>query len=215
MIDTLVFDFDGTLMDTNNVIIQSWQHTYRTLTGHEGDLDYIISTFGEPLELSMENAFPDVPVDKSVNIYRAWHNEHFRDMIEIFPGVIEMLMEAKNRGYKIGIATSRLAESLYVGLDKYDLTDLFDGIISVEEVTKHKPEPECILKVLEKLQTPPENAAMIGDSPLDMICAHRAGTKAILVDWSLVLSDKNRNNLTAESTPDCIISTAMDLFNVI
>ena len=65
-ITTIVFDFDGTVMDTNEVIIRSWQHTYRTLTGHEGELTYILSTFGEPLDLSMENAFPKVPVDESV-----------------------------------------------------------------------------------------------------------------------------------------------------
>lgn len=87
MIDTLIFDFDGTLMDTNGVILRSWQHTYRTLTGHEGDEEYILRTFGEPLELSLKNAFPDVPVEKSVDIYRTWHADHFSEIISLFPGV--------------------------------------------------------------------------------------------------------------------------------
>ncbi|MCQ2547368.1 MAG: HAD family hydrolase [Clostridia bacterium] len=215
MIDTLVFDFDGTLMDTNSVIIESWQHTYRTFTGHEGDMDYILNTFGEPLETSMENAFPDVPVDESVKVYRTWHREHFWDMIELFPGVEEMLKEAKARGYKVGIATSRVEVTLYQGLEKYGLMDYFDEIITAEEVENHKPDPECILKVLDKLQSPPENAAMIGDSKLDMMCAHNAGTKAILVGWSLSLKGKDIDDFPAEEAPDSIIENAMDIFDVI
>lgn len=215
MIDTLVFDFDGTLMDTNNVIIQSWQQVYRKYTGKDGDMDYILGTFGESLEESLRNAFPDIPVEESVNTYRTWHRDNYWDMIELFPGIAEMLKEAKARGYKLGIATSRLEETLYLGLEKYNLKDLFDEIVTVEEVTKHKPDPETILKVLEKLNTPPENAAMIGDSRLDMICAHNAGVKAILVGWSLTLAGKTISDFPASEAPDSIIETAMDLFDVI
>lgn len=215
MIDTLIFDFDGTLMDTNNVIIQSWQQVYRKYTGHDGDMEYILSTFGEPLEESLMNAFPNVPVDESVNTYRTWHRENYWNMIDLFPGIPEMLKEAKFRGYKMGIATSRVAQTLYLGLEKYNLTDFFDDIVTVEEVTKHKPDPETIFKVLEKLNTPPENAAMIGDSRLDMICAHNAGIKPILVGWSLSLAGKGIDDFPESEAPDCIIENAMDLFDVI
>ena len=215
MIDTLIFDFDGTLMDTNNVIIESWQHVYRTYTGHDGDIDYILATFGEPLEESLENAFPDVPVDETVNTYRTWHHEHYWDMIDLFPDIKEMLTEAKSRGYRLAIATSRLKETLFLGLDKYNLTDLFDTIVTVEEVVNHKPEPDCLLKVLEKLDVPPERAVMVGDSRLDMMCAHNAGVKAILVGWSLTLAGKDINDFPTSDAPDSIIETAMDLFDVI
>lgn len=215
MIDTLIFDFDGTLMDTNNVIVQSWQQVYRKYTGHDGDTDYILSTFGEPLEESLENAFPDVPLEETVNTYRTWHGEHYWDMIELFPGITEMLKEAKARGYRLAIATSRLKETLFLGLDKYNLTDLFDTIVTVEEVANHKPEPDCILKVLEELDVPPEKAAMVGDSRLDMMCAHNAGVKAILVGWSVTVTERDFSGTPALEKPDSIIETAMDIFDVI
>ena len=107
MIDTVLYDFDGTIMDTNDVIIGSWQHVYKTLRGEEGDLTYILSTFGEPLEYSMETSFPEVSKEESVKIYRDWQKEHFLDMIHLFPGVEEMLAEVKARGYRTGIATAR------------------------------------------------------------------------------------------------------------
>ncbi len=58
-IDTVLFDFDGTVMDTNNVILMSWQHTFRTLRGREECREVIVKTFGEPLELTMKKFFPE------------------------------------------------------------------------------------------------------------------------------------------------------------
>lgn len=214
-ITAVVFDFDGTIMDTNGVIIESWQHTYRTLTGREGNLDYILATFGEPLELSMRNAFPDIPVDKSVDVYRTWHRENFGPMISLFPGIKELLEELKRRGYKMGIATSRVKKTLYQGLRKYDIEKYFDEIVTVEEVSKHKPDPESLLKVLKKLDVEPENAIMVGDSRLDIICARNAGVEAVLVEWSASLAGKSMEDFPRDEAPDHIISEADDLLKLL
>ncbi len=215
MIDTVIFDFDGTLMDTNKIILESWQHTYRTLTGHEGNEDEILKTYGEPLELSLRNAFPDVPSEKSVDIYRKWHRERFMDMIELFPGVIELLEELKARGYKLAIATSRVRETLMQGMNKYQLTDYFDTIVSVEEVSAHKPAPDCVNRVLEKLNSKAENSIMIGDSRLDILCAHNGGVKAVLVGWSATLAGKAIEDFAPGEAPDYIINDTKELLDII
>ncbi|MGN0701688.1 MAG: HAD family hydrolase [Lentihominibacter sp.] len=215
MIDTLIFDFDGTLMDTNGVILRSWQHTYQALAGQDGDEEYILRTFGEPLELSLKNAFPDVPVERSIDIYRTWQQEHFSEMISLFPGVDEMLSEAESRGFKLGIATSRVKQSLYEGLEKYNLTELFNGIVTVEEVSAHKPDPECVFRVLEKLGSKPENSVMVGDSILDILCAKNAGVKAVLVAWSLSLKGMALGDFPETEAPDHIIKTPMELFDIL
>lgn len=215
MINTILFDFDGTVMDTNKVIIESWQHTYRTLTGHEGDMDYILSTFGEPLEESMENAFPDVPVEESVYTYRTWHRENFGPMINLFPGVLEMLQEAKKRGYKTGIATSRVASTLYEGLEKYDIRQYFDAIVTVEDISAPKPAPETIFTALGRLDSDPWESIMVGDARLDILCAHNAGTKSALVGWSATLPDSKIEDFAPEEAPDFIIKEPMDLFKYI
>ena len=107
-IDTVLFDFDGTLADTNEMIIGSWQHTYRTLRGEEEPLENILKTFGEPLALSMEKAFPETPVDQAIAVYRSFQEEHFEEMIRPFPGMDELIRRLKREGYKVGIVTSRL-----------------------------------------------------------------------------------------------------------
>lgn len=215
MIDTVVFDFDGTIMDTNNVIIQSWQHTFRTIKGREGDLDYIMSTFGEPLEYSMEKTFAEVPSEESVRIYREFHRAKFYDMIEIFPGIKEMLSEVKELGYKTGLATSRVKLTAYQGLEKYDLFKYFDEILTVEEVTKAKPDPEMLLTTLKKLGSSPETSAMTGDTRLDIGCANAAGATSILVGWSQALAGKTKEDFTGNEIPDHIIETPADLITVI
>ena len=76
-INTVIFDFDGTLADTNGMVISSWQYTYDMLGVERPSEEVIFGTFGEPLPISMEKAFPDVPVDKSVGLYRENMNRIF------------------------------------------------------------------------------------------------------------------------------------------
>ena len=215
MVDTVIFDFDGTIMDTNDVIIGSWQHVYKTLRGREGDLDYILSTFGEALEYSMETSFPEVSVEESVKIYRDWHRERFLDMIKLFPGVAEMLEEVKARGFKMGIASSRLRLTLEQGLDKYDLKKYFDVIVAVEDAANPKPAPDIVLKTLELLDSKPENAIMIGDSRLDILCSRNAGVPSVLVGWSATLAGKTKEDFAPGEAPDFIIQKPAELLDII
>jgi len=215
MIDTVLFDFDGTIMDTNDVIIGSWQHVYKTLRGEEGDLTYILSTFGEPLEYSMETSFPEVSKEESVKIYRDWQKEHFLDMIHLFPGVEEMLAEVKARGYRTGIATSRLSESLHRALSHFDLYKYFDAIVAVEDIEEAKPAPDTIYKVLDKLNARSENAIMMGDSRLDILCARNAGVPSVLVGWSATLAGKTKEDFVPGEAPDFIIQKPEELFEII
>ena len=202
-------------MDTNDVIIGSWQHVYRTLRGEEGDLDYILSTFGEPLEYSMETSFPEVSVEESVRIYRDWHRERFLDMISLFPGVEEVIKEVKAREFKTGISSSRLRITLEQGLDKYDLGKYFDAIVAVEDTENPKPAPDIALKTLELLDSKPEKAIMVGDSRLDILCARNAGMPSVLVGWSATLAGKTKEDFAPGEASDYIIENPEELLSII
>ena len=128
--DTVVFDFDGTIMNTNEVILRSWQHTFQTIEHRDEDVAKIIKTFGEPLEVTMKKFFPDVPVDEAVEIYRSYHRDNFGDLITVFPGMTNLLRQVKERGEKTGLVTSRLAYTTKQGLEKYDLKDYFDVVVT-------------------------------------------------------------------------------------
>ena len=171
--DTVLFDFDGTIMNTNEVILRSWQHTFQTIEHRDEDVAKIIKTFGEPLEVTMKKFFPDVPVDEAVEIYRSYHRDNFGDLITVFPGMENLLRQVKERGEKTGLVTSRLAYTTQQGLEKYDLKDYFDVVVTAEDTKKHKPDPEPVNIALEKLHSLPGNSIMLGDTMFDILCAGR------------------------------------------
>lgn len=211
-IDTILFDFDGTVMNTNNVIIQSWQHTFRTLEGDERPVEDIVETFGEPLVTTMKRFFPEVPAQKAVDIYRSYHYERFEDLISIFPGISDLLAQLKEQGYKTALVTSRLRGTTDRGMKKYDLDQYFDAVITMEDCTKHKPDPEPINIALEKLGSSPERAVMLGDTMYDIKCARNAGVKSILVSWAMAVT---KDDLAGPDAPDHVIETADDLWGII
>ena len=195
-IDTVIFDFDGTVMDTNNVILNSWQHTFRTLENREEKPETIIKTFGEPLELTMKNFFPDVPVEESIAIYRSYHYDNFGKLISVFPGMKELIRELKDKNYKLGLVTSRLRKTTMQGLEAYDLLPYFEVIVTADDTTKHKPDPEPLNIALEKLGAAPENSVMVGDTMFDILCARNAGVKSVLVSWSMAVTEEEKTGRT-------------------
>jgi pyrophosphatase PpaX len=211
-VNTILFDFDGTVMNTNSVIINSWQHTFRTLTGAERPVEDIVAAFGETLFRSVAKFFPDVPEDEAVEIYRSYHRDNFGPMISVFPGVRELLGDLKARGYTLAVVTSRLPATTMEGLEKYDLAGYFDLVVTVEDCTKFKPDPEPALIALEKLGKKPEEALMVGDTVYDIRCARAAGVKSVLVGWAIAVSEEER---AGADGPDYFIEEAGDLLDVL
>ena len=211
-INTVLFDFDGTIMNTNDVIIQSWQHTFRTVEGKERPEEEIIKTFGEPLSITMERLLPQISVEEGISIYRSYHYDHFTDLIYVFPGMTELIEELKKRGYKIGLVTSRLRHTTGLGLQKYNMEKSFDTIVTCEDTDKHKPDPEPVLIALDKLESKPEEAVMLGDSMFDILCARNAKVKAGLVSWALAVGEEEKAGCDA---PDFILDEAFDLFQIL
>lgn len=213
-IDTVLFDFDGTIMDTNNVILMSWQHTFRTLANREEDEAVLTATFGEPLEITMRRFFPDRQLEESIEVYRQFQRDNFSSLITLFPGMKELIVALKEQGYKVGLVTSRLYQTSMEGLEKYQLTKYFDAIVTPEDTTKHKPDPEPVNIALQKLGARPEQAVMLGDTLFDILCARNAGVRSILVAWSLALAGKTKADL-GKDAPDHIIHKPEELFAIL
>ena len=99
--------------------------------------------------------------------------------------VADKVSQLKEKGYKQCIVTSRTTESTLRYLDLFNKQDLFDGMVTCDDTDRHKPEPEPILLGLEKMESAPEEAIMIGDGVFDIKCANNAGVKSALVGWRI------------------------------
>jgi pyrophosphatase PpaX len=211
-IDTILFDFDGTVMDTNGVIVASWQHTFRHYAGQDGDLDLIYRSFGEPIHDTARRFFPDQDPEAVVAYYRAYHVDCFESGISLFPGILPLLKTLKEKRYLLGLVTSRLRRTTTIGMNKFGLFDYFDALVTVEETERPKPDPAPILLALERLNRKPECAAMIGDTLHDIRCAKSAGVCAGLVAWSVAVE---KRALTEENSPDFILEHPEDLLEIL
>ena len=199
MINTVLFDFDGTLVNTNDVIIASWQHTYRHYLGREESIEKITSCFGEPLLITMEREFPGVDPEEAANIYRDFQKLKADELVKVFDGIPELLAALAPAGYRIAIVTSRTRESA-------------EDMVSCDDTQVHKPNPEPILLCLEKLGIAKDEAIMVGDSPFDIKCANNAGVKSVLVDWRIT-SDSAA--LITDAKADYEIAKPLDLMAVL
>ncbi len=202
MINTILWDFDGTLVDTNELIIASWQHTYRHFLGYEKPVEVITRCFGEPLLVTLEREFPEVSPEESSMVYRKYQKEMSEELIKAVPGIPEAIESFRSLGLKQCIVTSRTGESTKRYLSILGLENSFDGIVSCEDTEAHKPNPAPIFLALSKLGVKADEAIMIGDGPFDIKCANNAGVRSVLVGW----------RATGDSNP--IISDAKETYEV-
>ena len=106
-------------------------------------------------------------------------------------------------------------ETLKKGLEKYDLGQYFDTVVAVEDAENGKPAPDIVLNTMERLDSKPETSIMVGDSRLDILCAHNAGVPCELVGWSVTLAGKTKEDFAPGEAPDYIIQKPADLLDII
>jgi len=147
----IIFDFDGTLVHTNDVIIGSWQATYEHYLGRQVSRSQIEQTFGETLADTIRNRIPGAPVEEVKSYYRAWQEAHKGELVYIYDGIRDLLAELRERGCVIGVGTSRTASSLWNYLRQFGIVDYIDAVVTMDDVTRHKPHPDTALAVLAKM----------------------------------------------------------------
>lgn len=208
----ILFDFDGTLVNTNDVILASWQHTYKHYLGHEVPVEHITACFGEPLLVTMEREFPGVDPAESAAVYRQFQVENADRLVTIFPGIKELLVALKEAGYVLGIVTSRTRESALRYMDMFGIASYFDDLVTCDDTTIHKPNPEPLLLAMSKLGALADESLMIGDSPFDIKCANNAGVDSVMVEWRITCDD---TSLIDDAKVDYWIHQPMELMELL
>ena len=193
MLTAALFDFDGTLVDTTELIYQSLCHASREVLGHEPPRETLMANVGQPLPQQMaalieketDHAETDGLADELLESYRTQNEKLHEDLIEEFPGVEEALARLREAGVKIAVVTSKRRKSVEMAVETFPgLGNVANHFVTMEDTEEHKPKPAPLLKGLELLgNVPVEEAAYVGDSPHDVEAAHAAGVTSVAVSW--------------------------------
>jgi HAD superfamily hydrolase (TIGR01549 family) len=184
IIDTVLFDLDGTLIDSIELIRQSYEHTLRR-HGREPEHDFWLSGLGRPLKWQFAQFTEDErEIEAMIATYRSFNLAHHDRMVQPFSGVREALETLVARGVKLGIVTSKLRSGADRGLSHCGFeAGWFGAIVGADDVSAHKPDPAPVLRALEMLASVPRRAVMVGDSPHDLASGRSAGTATAAVAW--------------------------------
>ncbi len=181
----VLFDLDGTLLDTVALIVRSCQHTFRTALGREVPEAEILKYIGMPLSELMGLYRPDpAAVEEMITTYRTFNLAHHDRLAKLFPGVREALAALAEGGVKLAVVSSKARGGVTRGLNLFDLSRYFGTVVALEDTERHKPDPQPVALALARLGLRPGEALMVGDSPADLEAGRRAGAGTAAVAWS-------------------------------
>jgi pyrophosphatase PpaX len=207
----VLFDLDGTLIDSGPIILASMRHAVTTVLGVEMDEVKVRAAIGGPgLVAQMQELDPD-RVDELVQAYRE-HNEPLHDELEAFDRMLDLLPVLRARGHRLGIVTAKRRFTVELAFDRFPvLRELTEVLIGADDTERHKPEPDPLLEALARLGAPTGDAAYVGDSPFDVRAAKAGGLLAVAVGWGGIHEDEK---LLAEK-PDVLVHEPLELLDVL
>ena len=196
----IVFDIDGTLLNTTEAILRSLQATLEEVTGKPYQRD----SLGVYMGITGTDALNRIGVMDVPGTLAMWEERLLQESwrISVYDGISELLAALSNQGYQLGLVTSKTSGELTADWDRIPCNSLFSAVVCADDTQKHKPAADPLLKYMEKTGTIPEDLLYIGDSEHDMLCAQNAGVNFMLAGWGAV-----NPNLEA----DVVLQTPGDL----
>lgn len=218
----ILFDLDGTLIDTTDLILRCFRHSWETVCGINHSREALVKTFGIPLRDAMQRLLvaarsaetrgnpaenDEETLDQLLLEYRSYNVANHDSLARPFERTGDVLRELRQRGYMISVVTSKSRELGLRGLRLFSLDVLLDSAVFLEDTLVHKPHPEPILTALQRLNQATQAAAYVGDSPHDIVAARAAGVRSVAALWGPTPRtelERERPDFVAESITDLL-----------
>jgi pyrophosphatase PpaX len=206
----VLFDFDGTLVDSGRIILASFRHATKTVLEREIPDEVLVAGVGGSGIAEQMAAIDADHADELVRVYRE-HNEPLHEELEAFEGVAELLVRLHGEGRRLGIVTAKRRPTVQLAFDRLELESWFDAVVCREQTEHGKPHPEPVLRALEILGARPADAAFVGDSPYDMGAGLAAGVFTVGVSWGGI----HGRALLDDAGADVVVDSLEELLRVL
>lgn len=208
--DPILFDLDGTVVDSGAIILASLRHATQTVLGETIPDERLLATVGGSGLASQMRDFDPERVDELVRVYTE-HNQPLHAELAACDGMIELLEDLQAEGRKLGIVTAKRRATVELAFARVPIEHLFDVVVAGDQTDRQKPHPEPLLRAIAQLGTAANGAAYVGDSPFDMQAAKAGGLASIGVTWGRI---HTRERLEREQ-PDHIVDSSEELRGVL
>ena len=208
MVKLIIFDMDGTLIDTDKVIYETWKELFLLYKPKDFVIDEeVIRTYsGPPIQESIAMAFPELDSNFVLKEYRTRTEKYYDYYLKIYPGEKEVLQKLYNEGYILTIATQKNKKMAIKSLEMKGICDYFSLILTANDGFKTKPSPDMINYILADFDCKPEEAIMIGDTAYDYLAAKNANVRTILFKGS-------KRTYSEEVKPEKILETYDEIYH--
>ena len=210
-IDTILFDLDGTLINTNDIIIESFKEVFRVhFPKQQPSRERILTFIGPTLQQTFGQYTNDQNlINEMIKTYRSFYIEYEVGNHELYPDVLEVVTKLKLQGYNLGILTSKFTEAAWPSYTHYGLDKIFDSFTGLDDVIHPKPDKNAVETALSNFPNH-KQVIMIGDNQGDIMAGINAGIYGAGVAWSI----KGEAHLQ-EVNPDFMLKDMNDIFRVI
>jgi pyrophosphatase PpaX len=207
---TVLFDLDGTLIDSGAMILASFRHATRSVLQREiPDAELASFVGGGHITEHMRTLDPS-RTEELVRVYRE-HNEPLHEELEAFDGVEDVLARLSGEGRKLGVVTAKRRRTVDLAFAVLPIERYFDVVVTTESTERSKPDPEPVLFALSKLGATDEEAAFVGDSPYDVAAGKAAGVFTVGVSWGGLHHEQS----LLDAGADVIVHSPRELLDVL
>lgn len=207
--DGILFDIDGTLTSTNELIFASFNHVAKKYLNKSYTPEELIALFGPPEDEILKELTGEKYHEAHYDYFDFYHKNH-EALADIYPGIKDVLEDIKKTQIPLGVFTGKGRKASTITLKALGIFDYFDMIVTGDDVKRHKPNPEGILNFVEKYNLEKNRVLLIGDAPADIKAARGAGVKIASVVW-----DSYAKTLVMESNSDYVFHTVEELHRFI
>jgi pyrophosphatase PpaX len=203
----VLFDLDGTIVDSGWIILASYRHATTTVLGRDYPDDVLLARVGAG---DLEEQMREFDAERSDELARAYREFYapLHSELQAFPGMLELLHRLDEEGRTLGIVSAKRHDIVQLALDALGFGDTLDIVVGSDEAPRGKPHPDQILLALNRLGADPDQTAYVGDAPFDVAAAKAAGVHAVGVTWGGI---HTRERMEGEG-PDAVVDTAEELY---